>query len=413
MTQQLGGIVRAAGGIAYLLWCGLSATVAGESAPSGAVHRVSGSVDAPDFSAYERRVEGIRRGLAALDRIEGSYAQGKKSTRYLAFVDGALPIVVAERWNLGEHGAGEAVFHFMHGDLLRYRARTRGLSEAGATSDGWYERAMTLYFAPGRFVGGTGTVNGRPAEPDEHEVRGAWRQAAAVKAHVTAAYAAGVAAADPNRARYACADGAVFAVTFDITGARAVVEFLGREPIVLPRREAGAGFLYADGRHSLRGDGEEAVWESGGTAPVACTLAATATLLRLAPGAYPLFDPAAKPSDDWSRVLFELMPAINACLRAPVGDLPRVVKAWPMNGGLVRVRIQNIDGGRHQCIAPADGSAIDQVELLEAEAEPAPGEGNPIFTPAEGAYPGAACFSHQRVESAGGQFLGWLSARVC
>ena len=406
-------IARAAGRIACLLWCGLSAAAAGEAAASGAIHRVSGGTDAPDFGAYERRVEGIRRGLAVLDRLEGSYAAGDKSTTYVAFVDGALPIVVAEQWHLGEYGRGEAVFHFMHGDLLRYRSRTRGLSDAGAASDGWYERTMTLYFEPGRFVGGTGTVTGRPAEPDEHEVRGAWRQGEAVKERVTAAYAAGVAAADPNRARYACADGAVFAVTFDVAGARAVIEFLGREPIVLPRVEAGAHFLYSDGQQSLRGEGGEAFWQTGGTAPVACTLAANATPLRLAPGSYPLFDPAAKPADDWSRFLFDLMPAINACLRAPVGDLPRVVKAWPMNRGMVGVRLQNIDGGRHECIAVVDGSAVDKVELLRAEAERAPGEGNPIFTPADGAYPGSACFSHERVASAVGSFLGWLSARIC
>ena len=51
----------------------------------------------------------------------------------------------------------------MHGDLLRYRSRARGLSNAGAPSDGWYERTMTLYFEPERFVGGTRTINGRPA----------------------------------------------------------------------------------------------------------------------------------------------------------------------------------------------------------------------------------------------------------
>ena len=48
---------------------------------------------------------------------------------------------------------------------------------------------MTLYFEPGRFVGGTGRINDRPAEPDEHEVRGAWRRAEAVKARVAVARA--------------------------------------------------------------------------------------------------------------------------------------------------------------------------------------------------------------------------------
>ena len=381
--------------------------------PPGAVHRVAASNDQPDFAAHERKVEGLRQGLAALDRIEGQHTAGDQSATYVAFVDGAFPIVVAEHWTLGEYGGGEAVYHFMHGDLLRYRSRTRGLSNAGAPSDGWYERTMTLYFEPGRFVGGTGTINGRPAEPDEHEVRGAWRRAEAVKARIAAARAAGAATADPNRARYACTDGAAFAVTFDVAGARAVVEFLGREPIVLPRVEVGARFVYADDRHRLRGEGEEALWEAGDLAPVPCTLAASSIPLRLAPGNYPLFDPAAKAADDWSRFLFDLMPAIDTCLREAVGDLPRVIKAWPMNHGMVGVRLQNIDGGRHQCIAVADGSAVDRVELLGADAKPAPGEGNPIFTPAAGAYPGGACFRHERVEAADGRFLGWLSARIC
>ena len=301
----------------------------------------------------------------------------------------------------------------MHGDLLRYRSFARGLSSVGAPSDGWYERTMTVYFAPGRFVAGTGTINGRPAEPDEHEVRGAWRQAEAVKARVAAARAANVALADSNRARYACIDGAVFAATFDVAAARAVIEFLGREPIVLPRIEAGSGFVYGDDRHRLRGEGEEAFWKAGDAAPVPCTLAASSTPLRLAPGSYPLFDAATRSADDWSRFLFDLMPAISTCLREPVGDLPRVVKAWPMNHGMVGVRLQNIDGGRHQCIAAADGSAVDRLELLGAEAERAPGEGNAIFTPADGAYPGGACFRHERVETTDGRFLGWLSARTC
>jgi hypothetical protein len=125
--------------------------------------------------------------------------------------------------------------------------------------------------------------------------------------------------ADSTHVRYACTDGAVFAVAFDVAAARAVVEFLGREPIVLPRVEAGSGFRYADGRQNLRGLGEEAFW--GAAAPVPCTLAATSTALRLAPGSYPRFDPGAKPADDWSRLLLDLLPAIDACLRQPVGHL--------------------------------------------------------------------------------------------
>lgn len=144
-----------------------------------------------------------------------------------------------------------------------------------------------------------------------------------------------------------------------------------------------------------------------------CTIAASTNPLRLAPGNYPVFDPQAQPRQDWSRRLFDLMPATNACLAAWVGDLPRVLKAWPMSQGMVGVRLQNIDGGRHQCIAAADGQTVHRVDQLGLEAPPVPGEGNPIFTPADGADPGAACFGHERVETAGGRFLGWRSARTC
>jgi hypothetical protein len=133
--------------------------------------------ESPEFSRFEREVARLREGLAALDRIEGSYTAGDNSATWVAFVGDTGPVVVAEQWDLGEYGAGEAVFHFRSDDLVRYRSRTRLLSNAGAPSDGWYERAMTIYFERGRFAGGTGSIDGRVAEPDEHEVRGAWRQA--------------------------------------------------------------------------------------------------------------------------------------------------------------------------------------------------------------------------------------------
>jgi hypothetical protein len=111
-----------------LVWAGVSAAVADEAVASGGVRWVSGGAEQFDLGAYERKVEGIRAGLAALDRIEGSYTAGDRSATYVAFVDGAFPIVVAEQWDVGGYGTGEAVFHFMHGDLCavgRVRAASR------------------------------------------------------------------------------------------------------------------------------------------------------------------------------------------------------------------------------------------------------------------------------------------------
>jgi hypothetical protein len=126
--------IREAVAVAGLLWLGVSGALPGE-AGAGAVHLVSTRSDPPDLAAYERRVEGVRRGLAALDRIEGSY--GDRSVSYVAFLDGDLPVAVAEQWDLGQSARGEAIYHFMHGDLLRYRSFARGLSSVGAPSDGW------------------------------------------------------------------------------------------------------------------------------------------------------------------------------------------------------------------------------------------------------------------------------------
>jgi hypothetical protein len=119
MAGQVTRMARAAIGVACLLW---NPALAWDAMPPGAVRRTAASTDQPDFAAYERKVEGLRRGLAALDRIEGHYIAGDHSATYFAFVGGAVPIVVAEQWSLGEYGGGEAVFHFMHGDLLRYRS---------------------------------------------------------------------------------------------------------------------------------------------------------------------------------------------------------------------------------------------------------------------------------------------------
>jgi hypothetical protein len=80
-------IARTAISIAGLLWFGGSAALAGQAAPLDALLWVLANTDQPDLGAYERKVEGIRRGLAALDRIEGSYAAGDNSVAYVALVD--------------------------------------------------------------------------------------------------------------------------------------------------------------------------------------------------------------------------------------------------------------------------------------------------------------------------------------
>jgi hypothetical protein len=106
MGRQMTWLARAAIGIACLSW---NPPLTWDAMPSGAV-RLAASADQPDFATYERKIEGLRRGLAPLDRIEGQYISGDHSATYVAFVDGAVPIVVAEQWSLGEYGGARQSF---------------------------------------------------------------------------------------------------------------------------------------------------------------------------------------------------------------------------------------------------------------------------------------------------------------
>ena len=69
---------------------------------------------------------------------------------------------------------------------------------------------------------------------------------------------------------------------------------------------------------------------------------------------------APAPETDWSRYLFDLLPAIQACIdKTPEPD-PYATKAWPMNHGMVGVRTRNGQGGWFECVAEANGKSIDR-----------------------------------------------------
>jgi uncharacterized membrane protein len=99
-------------------------------------------------------------------------------------------------------------------------------------------------------------------------------------------------------------------------------------------------------------------------------------------GDLPVADLAAKAADDWSRLLLDLAPAIEACLGATAGPAPRVTKAWPMNRGMVGVRTRNGAGGRFACIAPVVGGPPDRFEPVPAGSRRLPGEDAVVFSPA-------------------------------
>jgi uncharacterized membrane protein len=127
----------------------------------------------------------------------------------------------------------------------------------------------------------------------------------------------------------------------------------------------------------------------------------------------PVADLKSKASDDWTRVLLDLLPAMQACLDKTPGPSAYVTKAWPMNRGMVGARTRNRDGGWFECIATSDGQSVEHIEMLPKAAAPLPGEQAAVFTPAAQTPPPGNCYRTERVQDATGKMVGWLSINGC
>lgn len=140
--------------------------------------------------------------------------------------------------------------------------------------------------------------------------------------------------------------------------------------------------------------------------------------------------PMLEPRPDWSMDLAHFLPAIRACLAypgtggrqagatpetagRPVGVAPAaaarpvgVTKAWPVGAELVGVRLLEPDDSRIDCVAGLDGSKVLLTERV-LKASRAPGERDPLFTPAPGVPPQSPCLERSKIAE------GWLSYDVC
>ena len=76
------------------------------------------------------------------------------------------------------------------------------------------------------------------------------------------------AAAGPIRAKYHCDRGMSLKVVF--RGDTAIVTPKGGKPVTLHQGLAADGFLYAKGKYSLRGRGDDATWTAGYNKPLEC-----------------------------------------------------------------------------------------------------------------------------------------------
>ena len=127
----------------------------------------------------------------------------------------------------------------------------------------------------------------------------------------------------------------------------------------------------------------------------------------------PVADLAALDSDAWARNLFELLPALRACLARTGGRGARVTYAWTMDDGTVGVRLRNAVGGWFECVASRDGAAVERFDTLTTADFPLQHENELVFTPEGQSPPSGNCYEHERVVDDRGRLIGWLSFNTC
>jgi heat shock protein HslJ len=115
-----------------------------------------------------------------------------------------------------------------------------------------------------------------------------------------------------------------------------------------------------------------------------------------------------KAENDWTRLMSDLLPAIQACLEQPAVPVESILKAWPMNHGLVGVRLRSAGGHRFECLAPASGTSVMRLIGLMPEEEKVPGEGEPVFLPKREHPPAVRVDELEQVVDGSGAVLGWI-----
>jgi putative lipoprotein len=373
-----------------------------------------------DGSDISDDIAAIKAKLPDMRVIPGQYSASDHTVTYKAYVTSeGEPVLVDEDRDLGDYGSSSVKFFYRNGQLLRFVEDAKRVNFGGAESDAPLQYSLILDFAQGRFAQGRKAVNGIASLPDEHEISGALSQSKVALSRIDAMLSQMNSNPKPMTGPelFVCDDQSRFAVTFDHGAERAIVEFPGREPLSLPIMRTGSGYGYGNDIYELRGKGADAIWTtpSGDFHCAVSPLSAETANLALAPGDFPVVSVAALKSRGdgiWTRHFDDMMPAITACLAKNPGDLVSVLKAWPMDHGMVGVRTINGNGGRYDCLVPSDGMGTAHTELVETTTNILPGEDIVRFTPASGAYPGGECFKHQRLEQ-NGVFIGWLSQKTC
>ncbi|WP_114088305.1 YbaY family lipoprotein [Thalassospira profundimaris] len=373
-------------------------------------------------SAMDKRVAKIDQSLGQYRHVVGAHASDDGARGFEAYVqEDGTPVLIRQSRDLGDYGTSDISFYFSKGALLRFDEKaSRDVFGATATKAaahwGSLDYRLVLDFANGKYKTGEKQMNGEISAPDKHEISSAQTQTKLVLTRLKTELAATAMAEPEGRQTFVCDDQSRFYATFDTDKDQVRIEFLGREPIFLPEKRSASGFLYANDDYEMQGKGKNATWKTlADGKETGCTVSAEIAGLALAPGDFPTVTVKSLMqggNSEWTRYFDDLMPAIKACLARPVGDLPSVLKAWPMNHGMVGVRTVNINGGRYDCLAPSTGLGDIHVEAVEGPTNVLPGERDVLFTPAAGAYPPDACYQHKKLMK-NGVFIGWLSRNAC
>lgn len=125
----------------------------------------------------------------------------------------------------------------------------------------------------------------------------------------------------------------------------------------------------------------------------------------------PAADAATKPAEDWSRLLPELLPAVQRCALDAGVATASITKAWPMNQGKIGVRLADAGQARFDCIVDEGRGAIETVEPVDAT-DQLPGEGEPVWLPPSDHPPVLHCGRVERVSGADAQAAGFLHYRA-
>jgi len=122
----------------------------------------------------------------------------------------------------------------------------------------------------------------------------------------------------------------------------------------------------------------------------------------------PVANLAAKPADDWSRSIIDLLPAITACVARDAAKLKAVAGSTGAAQGPVRIQLVETGGTTVECTIDASGRGTPTLAPTAA-----PAVAGPLYYPPREPPPLVACGRLERVQTPRGALAGYLHYEPC